>query len=99
MTEVVYGRVGTPTQRALEEAVALVEGGDRALAVSSGLAAITVALAAFTKAGDHVLMTDSAYAPARNFAEGVLKKYGVETHFYDPCIAAGLAGRSRPPPT
>src|SRR3546814_7746159 len=40
-------------------------------------------------------MTDSAYGPARNFAEGVLKKYGVETTFYDPCIGAGIAGLIR----
>src|SRR3546814_3129313 len=40
-------------------------------------------------------MTDSAYGPARNFAEGVLKKYGVETTFYDPCIGAGIAGMIR----
>ena len=91
MNDIVYGRVGTPTQRALEEAVALIEGGDRAIAVASGLGAITVALTAFTKAGDHILVTDSVYFPARAFCRNVLAKYGVETTFYDPLIGAGIA--------
>src|SRR4051812_7855117 len=48
-----YGRYGTPTTFALEEAVAQMEGGYRALAVPSGLAGMTVALSAFLKTGDH----------------------------------------------
>ena len=59
MKDIVYGRVGTPTQRALEEAVALVEEGDRAITTASGLGAIAVALTSFTKSGDHILMADS----------------------------------------
>ncbi len=95
MNDIVYGRIGTPTQRALEEAVALVEGGDRAIATASGLGAITVALSSFTKAGDHVLMADSAYFPARNYCNNVLAKYGVETTYYDPLIGGGIAGLIR----
>jgi len=89
--DIVYGRMGTPTQKALEEAVALVEGGDHAIAVSSGLASITIALSAFVQQGDHVLVTDSAYAPTRNFCNNVLAKYGVETTYYDPLIGGGIA--------
>ena len=89
--DIVYGRMGTPTQKALEEAVALVEGGDHAIAVSSGLASITIALSAFVQQGDHVLVTDSAYAPTRNFCNNVLAKYGVETTYYDPLIGSGIA--------
>ncbi|MEK9706804.1 MAG: PLP-dependent transferase, partial [Alphaproteobacteria bacterium] len=89
--DIVYGRMGTPTQKALEEAVALIEGGDHAIAVSSGLASITIALSAFVQQGDHVLVTDSAYAPTRNFCNNVLAKYGVETTYYDPLIGAGIA--------
>lgn len=91
MKDIVYGRVGTPTQRALEEAVALVEEGDRAITTASGLGAIAVALTSFTKSGDHILMADSAYFPARAFCNNVLAKYGVETSFYDPQIGAGIA--------
>ncbi len=86
-----YGRTGTTTQRSLQQAVAAVEGGEHAIAVSSGLAAITTAIAAFVKSGDHILMTDSAYAPARNFCNNMLAKFGVETTYYDPLIGAGIA--------
>ncbi len=89
--DITYGRMGTPTQKALEEAVALVEGGDRAIAVSSGLASITTAVSAFVESGDHILVTDSAYFPTRNFCNNVMKKYGVETTYYDPLIGVGIA--------
>ncbi len=94
-TDIVYGRMGTPTQKALEEAVALVEGGDRAIAVSSGLASITIAISAFVEAGDHMLCTDSAYFPTRNFCNNVMAKYGVETTYYDPLIGGDIAGLIR----
>src|SRR5262245_21437648 len=73
----VYGRRGTPTLRALETAIAILEGGHDAKVCGSGLAAITTALLAFLKAGDHLLMTDAVYAPARHFCDTLLKGYGV----------------------
>ena len=91
-----YGRVGTPTSRSLESAVAALEGGWRAVTAASGLAAIATALTAFTKSGDHVLISDSAYAPTRRFANEVLRRYGVTTEYYDPLIGAGIAGLIRP---
>ncbi len=91
-----YGRYGTPTTFALEEAVAELEGGARAVATSSGLAAITGALMAFLKAGDHVLMTDGAYFPTRKFCDSVLAGLGIETTYYDPLIGAGIAALMRP---
>ncbi len=86
--EVNYGRMGTPTSYALEDAVAQLEGGYGATSVSSGLAAITTAILAFVKAGDHILMTDSAYMPSQSFSRGMLARLGVETTFYPPCITA-----------
>ncbi|GGF09776.1 cystathionine beta-lyase [Aliidongia dinghuensis] len=91
-----YGRFGTPTSRSLEGAVAELYGADEAVAVSSGLAAISVGLMTLTKAGDHILVTDSAYYPCRKICNGVLKKYGVETTYYDPTIGAGIAALIRP---
>jgi cystathionine beta-lyase len=79
-----YGRRGTPTTFALEEAVAALEGGYRSIAVPSGLAAITISLLAFLKTGDHLLMVDTAYAPVRRFCDVMLKGLGVETTYYDP---------------
>jgi len=94
---VYYGRAGTPTTMALERAVAELEGGDRAIATGSGLAAIAAALMAFLKAGDHVLMVDSAYSPTRKFCDGLLKGFGVETTYFDPCITgAGLKRLMQP---
>ncbi|MEI6560151.1 MAG: cystathionine beta-lyase [Rhodospirillaceae bacterium] len=90
-----YGRVGTPTSHAFERAVAALEGGYRAVTAGSGLAAITTALTAFTRAGDHILITDSAYGPTRRFAGEVLSRYGVEVEYYDPLIGAGIATRLR----
>jgi cystathionine beta-lyase len=93
---VVYGRYGTPTTFALQQAMAELEGGDWAIACGSGKAVIATVLMAFLKTGDHVLITDSAYQPTRNLATGLLKDFGVETTFYDPTIGAGIADLMRP---
>ena len=91
-----YGRHGTPTHAALEEAVAAIEGGERAVCMGSGLAAINAAILAFVAAGDHVLMVDSVYGPARRFCDSFLGRFGVQTTYYDPCIGAGIAALIRP---
>ena len=90
-----YGRHGTPTQGALEEAIAALEGGDRAVVLASGMAAINAAILAFVKAGDHVLMVDSVYGPARRFCDVFLKRFGVDVTYYDPHIGAGIAALLR----
>ncbi|MEK9752937.1 MAG: cystathionine beta-lyase [Rhodospirillaceae bacterium] len=92
-----YGRTGTPTQFAFEEAITAVHGGHRTVSYPSGLAAIAGAATTFLKQGDHILMTDSAYGPARSRVAGVvLARAGVETTFYDPAIGAGIAKLIRP---
>ncbi|MBM3357514.1 MAG: cystathionine beta-lyase [Betaproteobacteria bacterium] len=91
-----YGLLGTPTTFALEEAVARMEGGHAAVALPSGLAAITAALCAFVKAGDHLLVPDSVYVPTRTFCNDALRKMGVETEYYDPLIGAGVERLLRP---
>ncbi len=85
-----YGRHGTPTARDFQEAVATIEGGDRTVAVGSGLAAISVAMLAFVGTGDHVLVCDNAYGPTRRLCEDFLKRFGVETTYYYPLIGAGI---------
>lgn len=92
---IVYGRRGTPTTFALQDAMAELEGADHCLAVPSGLAAITAPLLAFLDPGDHMLMVDAVYYPARRFADTLLARMGVETTFYDPAIGAGIAGLIR----
>lgn len=79
-----YGRYGTATTHAFEEAIAALEGGHRSLAFPSGLAAIVTTLTALLSAGDHVLVTYSAYSPTRSFLDHVLSRLGVEVEVYDP---------------
>lgn len=86
-----YGRHGTPPTFAFEQAIADLEGGYRAVAVSSGVAAITSALSAFLAQGDHLLMVDSVYGPTRKFCDHLLRRFGVETTYYAPHIGAGIA--------
>jgi cysteine-S-conjugate beta-lyase len=62
----------------------------------SGLSAISTALLSVLSAGDHLLVTDSAYGPGRHFCDGVLKRFGVETTYYDPHVGAGIAALMRP---
>src|SRR3954468_24432299 len=68
----VYGTMGNPTHHALEDAVAEIEGGTRCALVGTGLAAVTTAMLAYLKAGDHCLMPDSCYGPARTFCDYAL---------------------------
>jgi len=91
-----YGLAGTPSTFTFEEAMAALEGGYRCVAVPSGLVAVTAALMAFLEAGDHVLMVDSTYGPTRKFCDGLLKRQGVTTTYYDPLIGAGIADLMRP---
>jgi cystathionine beta-lyase len=91
-----YGQLGTPTTFALEEAIAALEGGYRAMLLPSGLAAATTALLALLRSGDHLLMVDAAYAPTRHFCKAILPRYGITTTFYDPCIGADIASLIRP---
>ena len=93
-----YGRRGTPTSEALEDALRELEGADCAgvALLPSGLAAISTALFAVLDAGDHLLVTDSAYQPTRRFCDGVLRRKGVETTYYDPLIGDGIAALMKP---
>ncbi len=93
--QVTYGRHGTPTSFAFEEAVAALEGGHRAVAFCSGAAACFAAILAYVKAGDHILVVDSVYGPVRAFCTGFLARFGVETGFYDPLIGASIAALIR----
>ncbi len=92
----IYGTHGTPTTEALSAAWTDISGAAGTELVPSGLAAIVVALMTALSAGDHLLMTNSAYGPARAFANGVLNRMGVETTFYDPRVGAGIEALFRP---
>jgi cystathionine beta-lyase len=91
-----YGTHGTPTTEALESAWTEVTGAAGTVLAPSGLAAVTLALTSCLKAGDHLLVTDSVYRPTRNFCNGFLRKFGVETTYYDPLVGAGIKDLLRP---
>jgi cystathionine beta-lyase len=91
-----YGMTNMPLRVAFEELITDLEGGHRAVTVPTGLAAVAVALLACVKSGDHVLMTDSAYAPARRFAQRILTRIGVETTFFDPLVGEGIKALLKP---
>lgn len=91
-----YGRSGTPTVESLEEVVTALEGAAKTVLVPSGLNAVATALLAVCTAGDHVLMTDSCYAPSRAFCDKTLKRFGIETTYYDPLVGSGIASLFRP---
>ena len=93
-----YGRRGTPTTKALQEALMALEGPQCAGVgiAPSGLSAITTTLLAVLKAGDHLLVCDNAYRPTRNFCDGLLAGYGVEMTYFDPLIGAGVGELFKP---
>lgn len=93
---VTYGVHGTPGTFAFETAVAELEGGFRTRLCNSGLQACTMPLLCYLGAGDHLLMVDSCYGPTRSFCDGMLRRLGVETTYYDPLIGAGIAALIRP---
>jgi cystathionine beta-lyase len=93
-----YGRRGTPTTKALQQALMALEG-PHCAGVSlapSGLSAITTALLAVLKTGDHLLVCDNVYRPTRNFCDGLLAGYGIETSYFDPLIGTDIAALFKP---
>ena len=93
-----YGRHGTPTTKALQQTLRALEGPACAGVglAPSGLSAITTTLLAVLKSGDHLLVCDNVYRPSRNFCDGLLVRYGVETSYFDPLIGAGIGALFKP---
>lgn len=91
-----YGTRGTPTTDALAHAIDELEGSAGTIIVPSGLMAVAVPLLGFLSAGDHLLIVDSVYYPTRNFANAMLKRFGIEVEYYDPHIGAGISSLMKP---
>lgn len=94
--EVIYGLYGTDTTLALEAAIAKLEQGYRTVVTSSGTAAISLALSAFLKNGDHVLVIDTAYRSTRRFCDEVLRSFGVEVSYFPVDAGSGIDAYVRP---
>ena len=86
---------GTDNRVALD-AIAESEGRYRAVTLPCGLGAIASSLMAFLRAGDHLLMPDQLYGPARAFCDDVLVKFAVDVTYYDGTIGAGIGALMRP---
>ena len=91
-----YATQGTPTTTALETAWTELSGAAGTVLAPSGLAAITLALFAAVKSGDHILVTDAVYRPSRIFCDTVLRRMGVETTYYDPALGVSIESLIRP---
>ncbi|SCV02135.1 LAMI_0G16182g1_1 [Lachancea mirantina] len=91
-----YGTAGSPTIANLEDAWTELTGAAGTVLSPSGLGSIALALLSFSKAGDHILITDSTYEPTRLFSTRFLAKYGVEAEYYDPLIGADIEKLVRP---
>ncbi|WCE28529.1 cystathionine beta-lyase [Vibrio sp. SCSIO 43137] len=85
-----YGRRGTNTHFAFQEAMTEIEGGAGCALYPCGTAAISNAILSFVETGDHILMVDTCYEPTRDFCDKIMKKMGVETSYYPPLIGEGI---------
>jgi len=79
----IYTRIMNPTQDAVEQRIASLEGGVAALLVSSGSAATTYAIQNVAEAGDHIVSSPSLYGGTYNLFHYTLKKFGIEVTFVD----------------
>lgn len=86
-----YGLEGSSTHDNLCDALNKIMGANASVLCPSGLSAITTTLLAFTKSGDHVLVSDSAYGPTRRFCDTILKSYGVNVDYYPPRIGKDIS--------
>jgi len=91
-----YGRLGNPTQRTLEAAIAELENGEQALALASGMAAISAAVFTLVKAGEHIVAPQSMYATATNFFHHIRERFGIETTFVDATNAENYGNAVQP---
>lgn len=91
-----YGRRGTLTHFALQDAMCELEGGAGCYLYPCGAAAVSNAILAFVAQGDHVLMTGAAYEPTQDFCNIILKKMGISTTYYDPMIGSKISDLVQP---
>ncbi|MGF1696172.1 cystathionine beta-lyase [Vibrio lamellibrachiae] len=91
-----YGRRGTNTHFAFQDAMVELEGGAGCALYPCGTAAISNAILSFVETGDHILMVDTCYEPTRDFCDSIMKKMGVETTYYEPMIGEGIRDLIKP---
>lgn len=91
-----YGLSGTDLTLALEAMMAELDGGTEAIATGSGLSAVALGMSAFVSAGDQILVADNVYGPARNYADKMLARFGVQVTYFDPMDLDALEALIQP---
>lgn len=91
-----YGRLGNPTQTALEKAVAELENGEDALSFASGMAAVSAAVLTLVKTDEHIVAPESMYSTTTNFLRHLAENFGIETTFIDATNAENYAKAAQP---
>lgn len=91
-----YGKLGNPTQDALEKAIAELENGESALAFASGMAAVSASVLTLVKSGDHIVAPESMYSTTTIFLQELSEKFGIETTFVDATNAENYKSAIRP---
>lgn len=91
-----YGRLGNPTQRALETTVSELENTDAALTLASGMAAVSAAIFTMVKSGEHIVAPQSMYATTTNFLHHLKERFNIETTFVDATNAENYRTAIRP---
>ena len=92
----IYSRISNPTVAVLEERIAALEGGVAAVATASGMAAMHLAIATLTGAGDHIVASASLYGGTVNLLTQTLPRFGITTSFVKPRDLEGFAAAIRP---
>ncbi|BBF84697.1 O-acetylhomoserine sulfhydrylase [Aquitalea magnusonii] len=91
-----YSRFTNPTVTAFQQRLALMEGGERAIATATGMAAIQAIMMSLLKAGDHIVSSQSLFGSTTNLFAGLLAKFGVETTFVDARDLAAWEAAAKP---
>ncbi len=92
----IYTRMGNPTVKGLEDAVAQLEQGHKGLACGSGMAAIHTVFGAYLKQGDHVVCSEAVYGPTNTLLADMFAKFGVQTSFVDTADLHEIKNAMRP---
>lgn len=91
-----YGRYGNPTVRAVEAKIAALEGGQDAILVASGMAAVTSTLLLMLNSGDHLILTNDCYHSTLEFCRKFLPRFGIESTVVPCGDFAALEAAIRP---
>jgi len=92
----IYTRMLNPTIEAMENAIAELEGGHKALGCGSGMAAVHTIFGALLSTGDHVVCSAAVYGPTTTLLNTVMKKFGVETTFVDTAVTENVNNAIKP---